>query len=140
MRRVFGVVFLFAVSLMAASNDSEKPFLGSGTFDDPYLISNFKELKQMGRYKDSVDGIYGSKGGSYFKLTNDIVMDSSRTLLGGAKPFFLDGDNHKITDVQGGRPFPLFIKVPDNSWIKNLKLEALQTVEGAESLLILRGI
>lgn len=131
MYRVLGIVCLLAVNLMAASDGAVKPFSGSGTFDDPYLISNFKELQLMLPYNDSVYGTYRHKGGSYFKLKNDIVMDSGYAWrLSGKKPFFFDGGNHKITDVQGGRNFPLFSTVSEDSWIINLKLEASQTVEG----------
>ena len=64
---------------------------GSGTYNDPYLISNENELKQISYNLDA-----------FYKLTNDIVLSGDWVPIGtNDYPFSgsLDGDGHYIKNI-----------------------------------------
>lgn len=69
---------------------------GNGTKSSPYLIGNVAELNIIGAYAHS---------GTYFKLTSDISLKySCGGDFGNWEPIqyfygYLDGDNHRITDL-----------------------------------------
>jgi hypothetical protein len=73
---------------------------GSGTTDDPYLISTPEQLNQIGLYDCHLD--------KYFKLTADIDMnglaDSNLNMIGIYPLFYFsgvfDGDGHKIYNLK----------------------------------------
>lgn len=72
---------------------------GTGTADDPYLISSKSDLEQLGRMIDTPgEGDTQQTYGKYFKLTQDIT-DPLTDIL-GIEGFFkgdFDGDGHCIT-------------------------------------------
>lgn len=71
---------------------------GKGTKDDPYLISNTANWEALGDFLNA----RGDTIGKYFKLTNDITV---QTMVGGDIPFsgIFDGCGHRITaDLTSG--------------------------------------
>ena len=118
------------VTAYAATSNKEKSyftttsvgFLGSGTEDDPYLITSAEDLQGL------------NKGG-YYKIMNDINLTSWINQNSSSKGWvpvgydgsavYIDGDGHKITglwtnstDTYTG----IFSKLKDG-YIKNLNVE-----------------
>lgn len=85
----------------AAGNDDDFSFSGSGTEDDPYLISTVEQLVEM---RDGINSKHGTE--KYYKLTSDIdlsVIDNWEP-IGGAyseNEFrgVFDGDGHEIKNM-----------------------------------------
>lgn len=110
---------------------------GSGTQDDPFLISNAGELKLA---SDDANSALGTN--YYFKLTNDIdygnnewtpIGHNTKNADGTTTPVFMggfDGDGHvirnlKITNKQGGYHFREigFFGYISNATVSDLGLE-----------------
>ncbi len=93
---------------------------GSGTADDPYLISDANELGMVRWYSED----------SCFKLTGDIdlagVHWSGPLVLRFNGSF--DGDGHSLLDVQitGDGPLGAFGYIGEGGEIKNLGLDPIQ--------------
>lgn len=94
---------------------------GTGTVDDPYLISTPEQLNM----------VRGNLSG-YYKLVNDIDLISYDNWepIGNSKSKFagsLDGNNHKITNLKINRPGTkyqgLFGNTDNTAKISNLGLE-----------------
>ena len=93
---------------------------GSGTSDDPYLISNMDDLIMFGKHARAVDR-------GYYKQTADIMYDTLRNWMPAVvKGLIYDGDNHKIINFKSVWPngYAGFIDTSYSSSItvKNLEL------------------
>ena len=93
---------------------------GSGTSDDPYLISNMDDLIMFGKHARAVDR-------GYYKQTADIMYDTLRNWMPAVvKGLIYDGDDHKIINFKSVWPngYAGFIDTSYSSSItvKNLEL------------------
>lgn len=110
-----------------------KPLKGTGTAEDPYLISSVEDLIA---FRDKVDSQAqdGSTqyAGKYFKLTADLDLAGINwnpigTMAGDHGSFkgIFDGDDHTIYNLnvqQAGNGLGLFARTAGNAEIKNLNL------------------
>lgn len=108
------------------SDYTDRVVSGSGTKDDPYLISNAKHLEELAN--DLRHGI--DHKGSYFKITQSFTYIGSP--IGAAGVDFagnLDGDYHTLTvQITSGDGCGLFCAVRGGS-VKNLSVAG--SVKGA---------
>ena len=80
-----------------------RPILGSGTEQDPYLLTTAEEFAFLMQNYDNASGICLRK---YYKLTVDIDMANSLYCYGAATTAShtfiaqLDGDGHKVSNLQ----------------------------------------
>ena len=94
---------------------------GSGTEDNPYLISNIKEWNEA--------TTKAHLAGTYFKLTKDLNFKGREFLKMGSPttPFrgVLDGNNHKLKNVKivGGAYQGVFGYLSSTSVVKDLTIE-----------------
>ena len=78
---------------------------GSGTVDDPYLISNESDLALLATYVNTGDEDLDGYSGVYFKLPGDIILTAAWTPIGTEeKPFkgIFDGDNKTVSGLAIG--------------------------------------
>lgn len=102
---------------------------GDGTKAKPYEISNLAELKYLQKEIDKTDNY---SNGKYFKLTSDITINGSWTVIGGtgsASRWFcgtFDGNGHSINgsfvinQPTNKQTYGLFGTITGNAVIKNL--------------------
>lgn len=103
---------------------------GSGTEDDPYLLSTAEQLSGLQELVNSGKPFHNT----YFKLTDDIVLPNDWQPLGSLKdgttstelgininPFsgIIDGADHKISIPEGGLPL---IGYARDATVKNLNI------------------
>lgn len=111
---------------------------GTGTQEDPYLISGIEDLKTLQTCVNEKGYFFGY---SYFKLTEDITVPVGFGYIGGLKPGAtstgsgtniwpfsgcLDGDGHTITIEAGGKTPFYYVR---GAWFKNLNIYGEQ-IEG----------
>ncbi len=93
---------------------------GSGTEDDPYLISTVADLDYV---RSSVNDGTSSFEGQYLKLAADITLPEGWNPIGSSNSIrfkgTFDGDNHTVTVPKGGLPLFGFCQ---NATIKNLSI------------------
>ena len=68
---------------------------GSGTPEDPYLLSTPEDMLKIGELYTA--GMYDLIYSAVLKLTNDIDMSATPVRNLGVMGFLLDGDGHKLT-------------------------------------------
>jgi len=127
-------ITLFVLLLMATVNNLTAQFSGgSGTEQDPYLISNVDDLQEL---SDSVNTTPANVNiftyeyrdnwsrGKYFMLTNDIIEDSVKKPIGGGSGMLFqgvfDGNNKSINLAMDGHG--LFFYLGPSAIVKNLIL------------------
>ena len=93
------LILLLAGTFTGAACAADVSWKGSGTADDPYLISDAADLKAL-----SAKGQTSSFADTYFRLTNDITFDDAWESLGpSAEVKFsghIDGCGHTISGLQ----------------------------------------
>ena len=113
MKRLFLTLPLLGVSLMGFAGEMKLPFSGSGTEEDPYIISTANDIVTLANACNAEKSInIGHYDGKYFKLTADIDMSEVKNFIGiGTAPksvassvtyYFggnFDGQGHKITNM-----------------------------------------
>lgn len=109
---------------------------GTGTYDDPYLISTPEQLAKLAKDCDNGEDFFDAMNleNQYFKMTDDIDLDGRDWEpiggfrgLGGMAAFrgSFDGDGHSILNMRvnkSGVPFQsgLFNNIGDYGEVKNL--------------------
>ena len=68
---------------------------GSGTPEDPYLLSTADDMLKIGELY--TNGLYDYIYSAVLKLTDDIDMSATPVKNLGVMGFLLDGDGHKLT-------------------------------------------
>lgn len=105
---VLAVILSFLLSL-CVSAETEIPFAGEGTYENPYLISTAEEMYD---FAEIVNRGY-SFDGEYLKLTDDLILFDYRTALAVVTTTWIpvgcsfsvpfkgsfDGDGHEISGV-----------------------------------------
>lgn len=121
-------VMLFSFGITQGVSAGNGGFAGSGTADDPYLITSPEELVKMSELTDS-DASYASAS---YKLTTDLDMSgisfkpiSKTNFFGGT----FDGDYHKISNltIENSAEDALptgFISRIEGGTLKNLGIES----------------
>ena len=94
---------------------------GSGTNDDPFLITNEKELLMLNSIMGNTTGY-----GRYFRLENDLDMTNMGTfptIVNGDKGFIgtFDGNGHYINGLRVSRD-AMFDRIGTDGVVKNLML------------------
>ena len=122
---------------------------GDGSKAAPYEISNLAELKYLQKEIDKTDKY---SNGKYFKLTSDITINGSWTVIGGtASPskWFcgtFDGNGHSINGSfvinlpTNKQTYGLFGTITGNAVIKNLVNKANIIVNESEANTIVGSI
>lgn len=118
-------IYYQAYSLTVTIEVEERPFWkGSGTEEDPYLISRAQDLVAL---KDWVNVKSKSCAGLYFKMTDNINLENypNWTPIGNSAKIFngtFDGDYHVIKNLNmsGGYYYQGLFGQARNATIKNL--------------------
>lgn len=130
MKKLFSLCLALCVVLSSFVVVHADGLQGSGTAEDPYLISTAEDLTALaGKITSSYSG-----EGEYWKLTNDIDLGGAEiTTIGGKTDIIFkgtfDGNNHIISNFEkscsasGWHRNGLFGKVGGNGVIKNLGVE-----------------
>lgn len=117
-KKIVGIVLTITMlaslmSFAAFADTTDAPFSGSGTEEDPYLISTSDDLVKLAELTNVANSAYSSK---YYKLTADIDMkgvefdgicEKEYTDTNGALAWnnynsfsgTIDGDNHVISNM-----------------------------------------
>ncbi len=108
----------------------EKPFEGSGTTDDPYQISEAKDLERLSILVNNGE----SYSGVTFKMTADLTLPENWAPIGATKDGTngikrgtnlnafsgtFNGDNHTLTVPEGYRPLFAYV---NGATIENLNI------------------
>lgn len=92
-------------------------FDGSGTEDEPYLISSLEDLVRLRTLVAGGDRL----NGIWFRMESDLSLPADWTPIGADTPFggCFDGGGHTLTVASGGKP--LFARVSE-ALIQNLNI------------------
>ncbi len=120
------------------ANSKFAPFAsGTGTDDDPYIISSLEEFMSFaqlvsGTHTDMTTGSYDAYGDKAYKLTADIALTGDWSPIGTySNPFtgILNGDGHKISNInivtiEGlNAGYGLFNTLSDGAKVMNLIID-----------------
>ena len=95
---------------------------GSGTAEDPYLISSGADLAYIAKVVNEAAASTANFSGKYFKMTKSIDLNGNALMIGsysGNKEFhgFFDGNNCAIKGIKGTQSLFGILK---NGYIKNI--------------------
>ncbi len=95
---------------------------GSGTAEDPYLISSGADLAYIAKVVNDAAASTANFSGKYFKMTKSIDLNGNELMIGsysGSKVFhgFFDGNNCAIKGINATQSLFGMLK---NGYIKNL--------------------
>ena len=129
---VYGVLDVGAVTGgELREHDAHKNMSGSGTEEDPYIVTDIQELQSI--HSTAHEGYH-------YKLGNDIDASETQDWDGGFKPIgtfsgTFDGDGHEIRDLYISREdqekVGLFSELEDAE-VKNLRLLDIEIIGGRE--------
>ena len=118
---------LVGISLFATKGNAKQAYAlgGSGTEDNPYIISTAAELEEV---MSDVDSGKDYKN-EYLLITNDLSINLAATTNGKTFRGHLDGDNHTITlSTSATGTVAMFNCVGSTATVSNIKFEG--TISG----------